>query len=95
MPTLEEFKELREKCDWTWTEYNGVLGYLIKGNGNSIFLPATGCRLGIGLSNDNSYRGYYWSSTDASYFYFYDRSFAVSKWQTMRSGGLTIRPVMD
>jgi|GEM_PF-839751 len=95
MPTLEEFKELREKCDWTWTEYNGVLGYLIKGNGNSIFLPATGYRLGIGLSNDNSYRGHYWSSTDASYFYFYDRSFTVGKWKTMRSGGLTIRPVMD
>lgn len=43
MPTLEEAKELIEKCTWQWEELNGVKGMRVTGtNGNSIFLPATG-----------------------------------------------------
>ena len=45
MPTMADFKELTTECTWTWTTQNGVKGYEVKGtNGNSIFLPAAGCR---------------------------------------------------
>ncbi len=45
IPTDDELAELREKCTWTWGEANGVAGYTVTGpNGNSIFLPAAGCR---------------------------------------------------
>lgn len=43
MPTPEEYKELIEKCRWSWRKINGIGGYNIIGkNGNSIFLPAAG-----------------------------------------------------
>lgn len=64
MPTIAEFEELWEKCDWTWTSQDGHNGYLVtsKTNGNSIFLPAAGWRsdsytYGAGVD------GTYWSST--------------------------------
>ena len=45
MPTTEELQELSSKCVWEWTVLNDVNGYKITGpNGNSIFLPAAGCR---------------------------------------------------
>ena len=64
MPTKAEQDELREKCTWTWTTQNGVSGYKVtsKINGNSIFLPAAGCRLDSSLYGAGSY-GYYWSSS--------------------------------
>ena len=64
MPTTAEQDELRSNCTWTWTTQNGVNGYKVTSNknGNSIFLPAAGCRsdrslYGVGGS------GYYWSSS--------------------------------
>lgn len=44
MPTSDEFKELKDSCDWVWTTQNGRNGYTITSriNGNSIFFPATG-----------------------------------------------------
>ena len=69
MPTFKEFKNLIDKCDWTWTTMNGVKGYVVRGKGDyasaSIFLPAAGITYTSG--NQNSYRGagsngYYWSS---------------------------------
>ena len=51
MPTVEEIKELINKCTWTW-KYDG---YLVTGpNGKSIFLPAIG------------FDGCYWSATPFS-----------------------------
>ena len=69
MPTLNEIKELKEKCKWTWT----VRGYTVTGpNGNSIFLPAAGYRFDSDLLYAGSY-GDYWSSSlsadDSSYAY--------------------------
>ena len=43
MPTLSEFKELKNNCEWKWVSYNGVHGYKVTGkNGNSIFIAPTG-----------------------------------------------------
>ena len=67
MPTDEEWTELRENCEWTWTDdYNGtgVKGRIVTSNinGNSIFLPAAGCRDydDLNFAGDS---GDYWSSS--------------------------------
>ena len=63
MPTDAEWTELRENCTWTWTKQNGVNGHLISAsNGNRIFLPAAGSRIGTHLygAGDDYH---YWSST--------------------------------
>ncbi len=63
MPKQQEVQELHEECTFTWTTQNGVNGYLVVGpNGNSIFLPAAGCRYGTSLSSAGGY-GDYWSSS--------------------------------
>ena len=63
MPTQTQFQELKDECTWTWTTRNGKKGYEVKGkNGNTIFLPAAGCRYGTSLYGDGSY-GFYWSSS--------------------------------
>ena len=60
MPTLEQFQELVENCDWQWTNRKGVNGQLVTGpNGKSIFFPAAGGR-GDHLYNDGVH-AYYWS----------------------------------
>ena len=65
-PTINELKELKEKCKWTWTGR----GYTVTGpNGNSIFLPAAGCRYYSDVYYAGS-DGYYWSSSlDTNYAY--------------------------
>ena len=66
MPTLAEMDELLANCTWTWATQNEVKGYKVTGpNGNSIFLPATGSRLGTELHRSGS-SGFYWSSTLSS-----------------------------
>ncbi len=64
MPTGDEIQELIDNCTWTWTTQDGVKGYEVKSkkNGNSIFLPATGCRNGSEFINAGSW-GLYWSSS--------------------------------
>ena len=64
MPTENEFKELLDNCTWTRTTQDGVKGCEVKSkkNGNSIFLPAAGFRMGSGLSDAGS-RGFYYSSS--------------------------------
>ncbi len=69
MPTENEMRDLRnsEYCKWKWKKnYNGsgVNGYEVKSksNGNSIFLPAAGCRYYASLDYEESL-GYYWSSS--------------------------------
>ena len=62
MPTYGELNELRNRCTWTWMTQNGVYGCKVGGpNGNSIFLPAAGCRDRSALFSAGS-GGYYWSS---------------------------------
>ena len=78
MPTKAEQDELRNNCTWEWTTQNGVNGYKVTSKiyGNSIFLPAAGCRGRGSLYFAGSY-GYYLSSSlrtrnsnDAYDFYF-------------------------
>ncbi len=101
MPTLDEIKELVNKCSWKWTTYNGVKGQLVTGpNGNSIFLPAAGYRYGAsvyGVGDD----GYCWSATQgesdsdyACYLYFDGNGGRwFSYWH--RGRGHSVRPVSD
>lgn len=62
IPTTQEYQELRKKCTWEWTTKNDVRGYKVTGpNGNWIFLPAAGYRVGMS-SNRTETRGYYWTA---------------------------------
>ncbi len=101
MPTIEEMAELLDNCSWTWTVQNGVNGYVVasKSNGNSIFLPAAGCRLGEGVSPGGS-RSYYWSASlieDCSFdacglsFVSGDRFWS----NYVRDHGYSVRPVTE
>ena len=63
MPTLAQCEELIDYCTTSWTSVNGVWGTKVVGpNGNSIFLPAAGCRW-YDILNDAGSNGYYWSGT--------------------------------
>jgi hypothetical protein len=98
MPTIDEWEELLEKCTWTWTTLNGVNGYEVKAtNGNSIFLPAAGCRVDVGLYSAGS-GGSYWSSslyTDGPNYaqYVYFRSDYHGTDYNGRDSGQSVRPV--
>ena len=63
MPTMDDWIELCEKCDWTATTLNGIRGYIItsRTNGNSIFLPYSGLMDGTQLRD--GMRPRYWSSS--------------------------------
>ena len=107
MPTQDEFSELlnSDNCTWTWTSQTTSSGASIDGfkvtsttNGNSIFLPASGYR-NLGNLNDH-YSGRYWSSTlssgyaDCAYcLIFYDGSLYYDN--DDRCGGHTVRPVAE
>ena len=69
MPTIEEFNELRntDNCTWSWTTQNGVKGYMVSSNKAgyedcSIFLPAAG-EMRDDRLRDLGSDCYYWSST--------------------------------
>jgi hypothetical protein len=64
IPTETDETELRKRCTWEWITLNGVNGYKVTStiNGNSIFLPAAGCRVGLDVDN-SGLCGYYWSNS--------------------------------
>ena len=98
MPTIDEWRELRDNCTRTWTTEDGVNGSKLTGpNGKSIFLPAAGDRDGTYLYFAGSY-GNYWSSS----LYPYDPDGArlvsfgsgiVFSLSSYRYYGLPVRPV--
>ena len=76
LPTKEQYKELLNKCTWTWTGS----GYNVRGaNGNKIVLPAAGIRLcDNGGVNKVGNFGSYWSSTPLGSEFAWNLSFGVS-----------------
>ena len=101
MPTKAECQELVNNCTWTWTTQGGHSGYKVtsKKNGNSIFLPAAGYRLGSSLDFQGEY-GYYWgstpleSNTEFAYGLYFGSSSHRVDWLN-RYRGRTVRPVCD
>ena len=98
MPTSDEQKELYENCTWTWTTQNGVNGHTVTGpNGNSIFLPAAGCRYRTEVYNRGSYGNYCSSSlrsyrSNLAYLLYFDGGYY--DWDDVsRYYGLSVRPV--
>lgn len=70
-PSLDQIKELVNKCSYQWTQMNGVNGGRFTGpSGGTIFLPAAGFVYG-GWLNYGGIVGNYWSSTpyDEGYAY--------------------------
>lgn len=98
MPTSAEWKELMDKCTWIWTTQNGVNGRQVTAsNGNSIFLPAAGCRYGTLLGDVGSY-SIYWSSSldtddpDCALTVYFNSGTVVRSSRT-RDYGQSVRPV--
>ena len=108
MPTNDEFGELlnSSNCTWTWTSMttssgSSISGYQVtsKKNGNSIFLPASSCRSDGSPYYHGSY-GYYWSSTlNSSYssnaYYLPFDSSGYYRNYGYRCYGRTVRPVSE
>ena len=102
MPTIAEFRELRDNCTWTWTTMNGIRGYKVVSKksgyaGNWIFLPAAGRRGGTNLYGVGSY-GDYWSaslyessSDEALVLFFYSDDHNTD--HNNRYYGRSVRPV--
>ena len=63
MPTIGEYKEFLDNCDWKWTTKDGVNGseFTSKKNGNKFFFPAAGL-MWSSLLRDGL-NGLYWSSS--------------------------------
>ena len=110
MPTDAEFDTLINNCDWTWTNQNGVYGYIVRGRGryafNSIFIPATNSGDGTSFSGDEKewqgrYAvGHYWSSAPVNNSEYKTTWYLLFSSQDYnRSGwhrdfGFTIRPII-
>ena len=102
MPTLADINELLDNTTDEWITQNGVNGrkFTSKTNGNSIFLPAAGCRWESDLIGAGS-GGQYWSSSlyesysFYAYYLYFNSSYAWrgSSGYDPRSCGLTVRPV--
>ena len=102
MPTVDEFRELYNNCDWVWTTQDGMNGYLVKSrvNENSIFLPAVGYYRRNGYILIGEF-GYYWSCSlhtthayGAYICYFYSES-CIPDDLAMRTDCLPVRPVSE
>ena len=96
IPTIEELKELKEKCTFTKTELNGVPVTKVTGpNGNFIYFPYPGNFTGTTLYFENSI-GSYWSSDLESDSYAKDLDFLSGMPDLngdSRYHGQSIRPV--
>jgi len=97
MPSADEFQELIDNCTWEYTTKDGVEGYEVSNNGNSIFLPLTGLRTGSTTTKEDEL-GYYWtgnlsstSTNNAKMFQMSSDSKTIG--QCIRYCGLAIRAV--
>ena len=100
LPTEKNLEELKTNCKWEWTTIKGKKGYKVTGpSGNSIFLPAVGCRhrsLLLSAGED----GDYWSSTpygsgdNCAYYLTFNSSGHNVDWNG-RYYGRSVRPVSE
>ena len=106
MPTYEEWKELinTDNCSWTWATIDGVNGYKVQSKksgytDNWIFLPAAGYRDNDGFKDLGSSGGYWSSSLKSGHpgyagcMGFYSNS--VGSGYNYRCFGLSVRPVLE
>ena len=95
LPTKEQYEELKGSCQWSWTGS----GYKVTGpNGNSIGLPAAGCRRCYGSVYGVGSYGDYWSSTpkdSADAWYLVFNSGGVDMSNDGRCYGHSVRLVQD
>ena len=95
LPTKLQFKELKDKCTWTWIGY----GYKVIGpSGDFITLPAAGYRFFDGEVKRVGTHGCYWSSTpydsdDAWYLLSYSSEVNMS--HRYRTYGISVRLVQN
>ena len=108
IPTLADFEELKNNCTWTWTTISGVSGDKVTGgNGNSIFLPASGGYFDFNSSNlqDGGTIGYYWTTSlfpsgsdyTTAYNFYFNKNYSSGTptyGSNRRNSGFTIRPVL-
>ena len=99
LPTKIEQDELRMWCTWHWTTLDGVDGFKVIGkNGNSIFLPAAGWRLGYDYKGQD-FVGYYWSgdlskNPEEAYVLFFNQQ-VRKNCEARRYFGCSVRPVYN
>ena len=98
-PTKEEWEELIANTTVEWTTLNGAKGRKFTAtNGNTIFLPAAGCRYGSELRNAGT-GGLYWSSSlvsdtpDKAWGFYFHPSAQGTDGNNSRRDGQSIRPV--
>ena len=98
MPTVGEFQELNANCDSEWTDEDGVSGrrFTSRINGNSIFFPASGSRIGAGLYDRGS-DGLYWSSllhsSPNGYYLVFNSGGVYPAYNSGRFNGFSVRAV--
>lgn len=100
MPTSGEWQELFNYCTSVWTTQNGVNGRRFTGsNGNTLFLPAAGCRCDSSLYFVGS-EGRYWSSSlgaiypGGGWFFGFDSGCCYRN-ENDRNCGLSVRAVHE
>ena len=103
MPTYNEWDELLRNSTWTWVEQNGVKGVRVRStkNGNCIFLPTTGYKVGADLNYKDVIVGF-WSgslSKNGSYMSYgvsiENPNNTASFYGFNRYNGYPVRAVMD
>lgn len=105
MPTTAEVEELIAKAEWKLEVKNGVKGYTVSHNGNSIFLPSTGYFNGYDLRGRDENEGYFWTRSiykssqwqwdfgNAIYIHYDEKLPFHGTSNMLRYQGLPIRPV--
>ena len=99
MPTLDEWEELTHTCTMTWTTVEGVNGYLVENNGNSIFLPACGYKEDTYIYETGT-DGHYWTGGpgnggELARFGAFDSTNPTNSGSWVRNYGRSIRPVSN